>query len=263
MTPGPFRPGEPLRASDLSAVAAAASESRIPAAGFLSFQNGAETVVRNPRRNHSSKRNAAVRPRPFACRIAEDDGGNGVLLVYEPPRIAKDVTWDGVPLEPVDAVGTEEEPWISVGAWTGADRLWLLVTPPGLHDGEEYDGSWELALAPAAPAADRAGRTCFAHQVAAWEGERGLVQHHLGILALAEEWDGTQDEEERPPPCGHPLNKQDPIDDDHPLDHATGGGGGPINNSQTGNPLDGEGDGGYTPLCREDLERGEETQEGD
>ena len=73
MTPGPFRPGAPLRASDLSAVAAAAAESRIPAAGYLSFQNGAETVVRNPRR--IARRTAPAARNPDVCPAVVRSGG--------------------------------------------------------------------------------------------------------------------------------------------------------------------------------------------
>ena len=48
-----------------------------------------------------------------------------------------------------------------------------------------------------------------------------------------------------PPTCGNPLN--DPVAD-NPLDDPDAGGGGG-GDDDTGNPLDSEGDGGYTPAC--------------
>lgn len=74
MTPGPFRPGEPLRASDLSRVAGEAAAAQMPAAGFLSFQNGAETVVRNPRRARHA-RTPAVRPAGVCPAVILNDSG--------------------------------------------------------------------------------------------------------------------------------------------------------------------------------------------
>ena len=52
------------------------------------------------------------------------------------------------------------------------------------------------------------------------------------------------DEPEETPPCGNPLN--DAGDDTNPLDRPGG------SDSATGNPLDVEGEGGYTPLCSDD-----------
>lgn len=48
-----------------------------------------------------------------------------------------------------------------------------------------------------------------------------------------------------PPTCGNPLN--DPVSD-NPLDDPAGGGR-EVGDDDTGNPLDAEGDGGYTPAC--------------
>lgn len=213
-----------------------------------------------PSRNVSSA--ADKPPRPFAARLAAAEGGGEELLVYLPPRTAEDVSWDGATLAGPD-LGTEAEPWVSLGAWSTALTLWLLVVAPGKYGeaGEYYGGSWSLALAAAPPVADEAGRGAFAFQVAAWEGERGLVQHHLGLLALSgDEVDETVDPIANP--CGHPLNNDDDVNDAHPFDSPPrpGGGGGAENTSTTDHPLDGEGEGGYTPLCRDDLERGEETQ---
>lgn len=73
MTPGPFRPGEPLRASDLDRVAGEAAAAQMPAAGFLSFQNGAETVVRNPRRARHA-RTPAVRPADVCPAVVRSGG---------------------------------------------------------------------------------------------------------------------------------------------------------------------------------------------
>lgn len=76
-------------------------------------------------------------------------------------------------------------------------------------------------------------------------------QHCLSTItarAIARD-EGENPGEGTPPECGNPLNGKTG-DDSNPLDHKSGGfygGGG------TGNPLDGQGDGGYTPLCYNDY----------
>lgn len=76
-----------------------------------------------------------------------------------------------------------------------------------------------------------------------------LVDSRGNIVSWTSGEDGEEPETpsapQPPPECGNPLN--DPVSD-NPLDDPAGGGGGD-GDDDTGNPLDSEGDGGYTPAC--------------
>lgn len=63
-----------------------------------------------------------------------------------------------------------------------------------------------------------------------------------------EEPEDPENPREPAPPCGNPLNDSD---DSNPLDRpeGAGGGGGGGNAQEDHNPLDYEGDGGFTPTC--------------
>ena len=76
-----------------------------------------------------------------------------------------------------------------------------------------------------------------------------LVDRRGNIISWTSSEDGevpdTPTPPTPPPTCGNPLN--DPVSD-NPLDDPAAGGGGD-GDDDTGNPLDSEGDGGYTPAC--------------
>lgn len=222
MTPGPFRPGEPLRASDLSRVAGEAASAQMPAAGFLSFQNGAETVVRNPRRNHSSKRNAAVRPRPFACRIGKDTAegsaeGAQALFCYLPPETAGAVRFRGAVVPTDQSLGTAQEPWVRLGPAAGFDALYLAVefetfereVAEGVTETDFRATGWTLSTsAETTPLR-------WPHLVWVLEEGVGAVQHHLGSLSIGDPAAGEQpDEGEEPDPCEAADDEKFPSDID-------------------------------------------------
>lgn len=76
--------------------------------------------------------------------------------------------------------------------------------------------------------------------------EMGNAVHVAGEKATPDPSPGKPDDS-APPACGNPLNE---ADDSNPLDVAPGGGGGERRDDDDDhNPLDYEGDGGFTPTC--------------
>lgn len=206
-------------------------------------------------------------PRPFACRLAADtaDGageGTKALFCYLPPETAEAVRYGGEVVPADQTLGTSENPWVRV-ADGDATSLYLCLSFSFGSDGDATATGWTLSTSiPAAPA----GGALWPHLVWALETGIGAVQYHLGSLSLGSIERTGEEEFLDVPSCGHPLNEAGSDDSDendvHPLDSPArqDSSDGVVNISPTDHPLDGEGEGGYTPLCKEDLERGEETQ---
>lgn len=198
----------------------------------------------------------AARPRPFACRLARDtsegaEDGALALYCYLPPETAQAVRFRGAVVATGQVLGTAENPWVRVADGDAAALYLSLAFEAFQRDDGETDHratGWTLATE-ATPS-----ETLWPHLVWALEEGGGAVQHHLGSLSLGDPSAGDLDEpDDDTPICGHPLNGTGGDDDDaNPLDSPahTGSGDGAV--GSTGHPLDDEGDGGFTPTCKDD-----------
>lgn len=197
-------------------------------------------------------------PRPFACRIGRDmsDGaedGALALYCYLPPETARAVRFRGQVVPPAIPIGTESNPWRPLKLpESGALYLILSFRAFKRADGEvDYQAlSWTLG-----PATEPDPGACWPHLVATIDPSHRLVQYHLGSLLIGDPTDADAEQPPEIPPCGNPLNASGiGASDKHPMDDFGDLVAPPAGNtSQTGHPLDGEGDGGYTPMCAEDL----------
>lgn len=83
--------------------------------------------------------------------------------------------------------------------------------------------------------------------------QKGLVQYWRGTILAPYVPAEIHPTPEDVPVCGNPLNGlPSGVDDYNPLNGSADAI--PNNTSQTGHPLDGEGEGGFTPLCADELE---------
>lgn len=185
-------------------------------------------------------------PRPFKVRVGAEGWD-----VYLPPETAQAVRFRGVVIPPLVAIGTEAEPWMHYTA-PASGEMYLVINFEKSSDAEGrtiYSAvGWTLA-----PSAEPT-ELLWPHIVAAIEPGRGLVQYHLGSLIVGDPDAPPAEPPEPPPICGNPLNGGSGGAPDY---NPVNGGGGtqfPKNDSETGHPLDGKGEGGYTPTCADDLD---------
>ena len=138
-------------------------------------------------------RQGPARPRPFACRVDRQAGAQHDethMLCFLPPLCSEAIRWEGAALAPVQiSLGTVAEPWVDLGAWTEAKRVWLVISPPDPSGGTSaWQGGWTVKLEPNPPS-DISGHSAYPHLVAALEtslaGDKRFVQYHLGSMLLA------------------------------------------------------------------------------
>jgi hypothetical protein len=112
------------------------------------------------------------------------------MLCFLPPRCSEAIRLEGTALAPVQiSLGTVAEPWVDLGAWTEAKRVWLVISPPDPSGGTSaWQGGWTVKLEPNPPS-DISGHAAYPHLVAALEaslaGDKRFVQYHLGSMLLA------------------------------------------------------------------------------
>lgn len=189
----------------------------------------------------------------WTLRIADDDGDQA----WRVPVANVDVSDDSRKIDQLhtgDILLPHQEHW--------GDAKPLTELPA------DADGSWEARKNPAE--GETASAVAESSLIELELDEEGRVSAkryrtrtfdtHGNLIAISDRTESATPDpggEEKPDPCGNPLNAgSEATDDDWDNPLSSGGGGGGANDDahdhppEWDNPLDSEGDGGYTPTCR-------------
>ncbi len=256
-------PGRPISARDLNAVESSARSAHPATGSFLAVDNGSALSLRNPRRVLPIPGRAMILQQ-MQWRISAIAKDSGVVVSVGPGIVA----WGGG----VNCLHPGEPELGPVSPGSSVRIVWTTAAPPLPL---VHDPRWPTGGAPGCecpdctcPAAEGDGSASGGDSGAlllvddSWTMPEGTTDvREIGRVTVPDEGAPTieqlqrdtivalaivgraagGDDPEDVPPCGNPLNGDG---DYNPLDmpYDTGRG-------ESGNPLDDEGDGGYTPSC--------------
>lgn len=267
-----YRRGAPVRAEDLNRTQRAAQTARLAGAAFLSQDNGDNLVARDPRRlSRRAVRQIFVQGMQWRITAKKDESGSFVVSVG--PGI---VAWGAG----VNYSHPGEENLGALSAGQSARIVWVTSAAPLPL---VHDPRWPTGNAPecgcegchcltnrgdAAGTGGDAGElllvddgwtapdgTTDVREIGSVEisdaGSASISQLQRDTIvarAIVGRTDAGGDNPEDVPTCGNPLNE---VSDYNPLDFGRQPDG---DGDDDSNPLDHDGDGGYTPTCRADTD---------